>query len=49
MSSPVNPYQPSAHASERRTARLPPNDSPGPHYQARLTWADRQMLLNCTF
>ena len=45
MSSPVNPYEPSAHASEPLPARQHPDHSPGPHYHARLDWGDRRMLL----
>jgi len=45
MSSPVNPYQPSAHASEPFPGRPVSNDLKSPYYRARLTWADRQILL----
>lgn len=45
MSTPVNPYEPSAHVSEPVRPSPITDESPGPHYASRLDWSDRRALL----
>ncbi len=45
MSTPVNPYEPSAHVSEPVRPSPITDEAPGPHYASRLDWSDRQALL----